>query len=131
MGLIENDPVRSPGPCSQTLQTRDELGKECWPVLQRQPEQAHRHIGRRIFQAGENLTDTRRTLRITQTDYSLQRTVVPLGIDDADLVRLIDEPLNQSSRQCRFATSRGPSNENVATIRWNTHGRPVAALANK
>ena len=72
MGLVKNDPVGSSGPCSQSLQTCDELGKEWWPVLQRQPERIAR------LQSNSRLFLTLAKERGLNTGLSNNTPVVPI-----------------------------------------------------
>src|SRR5690606_33508209 len=106
-------------------QARKELRKERWAVLDRYAEKVDAQVDRGVFENRQDLVDARRAPLIADRHHGLQRTVVAFRIDDADLVRLVDQAFHETGRQRGFAAARRPGDQHVAAVRRNTYGSAV------
>jgi hypothetical protein len=125
MGFVENDPMRSASAGAHGLKARKQLTKKLWSIGERDAQQVdiERDLG--IFQYREDLIDGNRVTLVAERDDVLQRSIVALGINNAQLISALHESLDKPSGDGGFATSRRPGDENIQAIGGHGYQGPV------
>jgi hypothetical protein len=99
VGLVDDHPVGAAHPGAQLLQVEHQRFEVGGPIGQRDAQQVHRGV---LVGRGQNLHhlgDRGRVLGVPQRGNVGQVGEVPLGIDDAELVALLGELLDETAGQ--------------------------------
>ena len=75
----------APGARSQGLEPREELGEEVGALPERDAEQVHDDVRLGVAESVQDLADVGRTHATAHGDDVVQRAVVALRVDDAEL----------------------------------------------
>ena len=117
VGLVHDQPVRPAGPRPHLLQARQQRQEERRPVRERQADQVdHRVLVRGSSAAAAPRRRRGRAARVPSDDGLANVLVVPFGVDDAELVSRLGQPLQQAGGQRRFAAARGAGDQQVGAV---------------
>src|SRR6187200_98684 len=93
MSFIHQNTMRSTGLQTPLLQLRQQFQKEGRAILERKPNQIHDNLRLWSFEGSDHLGDRRASLGISEDDHFLHRRVISFGINDADLITLVNQLL--------------------------------------
>ena len=93
MRLVDDDPVRPPGPDPQRRELRQELEEESRPLLEREAGEVHDDVGVGLLERRQDLLDARRAIGSAEDDGLRERPVIAFRIDDARLIPRRRDPL--------------------------------------
>ena len=130
VGLIENNPMWARGTGSEHSKARKELTEEDWPICELNPEEIDIQVNLRILENGKHFVDAHRMIPIAQSDHSLRRPVIALGIDNADLIVLRYEALHETGDDGGFAAARGSGYQDIYAIRRNRYRDAIRTQSN-
>ncbi len=97
----------------QVLQARQQRQKEGRPVLQRLADQVDDGVLRGIFEQPDHLVHDGRLLVRAQGHRVFEGFVIAFGIDDAELIALLVQPLEDAGGHGRFPAPRGAGDQQV------------------
>jgi hypothetical protein len=129
MRLVDHDPVRATRARAALQQPREQGGKEGGTLLERDAEHVHDHV---LVAGDEQLDDLLglgRRLLVAEHDRVLEGGVVALRVDQAELVPLLGQTLDEARGQRRLAAARGAGQEQPAAVRVHGHGRVAGIVA--
>ena len=126
--LVDDDPVGPAGPGPQLLEARQQSVEEGGPVLDRDTDQVDDGILPGTGQEIEGSLDGGSLLRLAQDDRAFERRVIPLGIDDRELVTGLGEPLQQPGGDRRLAAPRCPRDQDVHSVAVDADLGPILAV---
>jgi len=111
------------------LQVRDQLREELRPIVQRDAEQIDAQVDRGVLEDREDFAHARCARRVAERHHVALGGVVALRVDDAHLIVLADQALDQAGGQGGLAAARGAGDEDVVPVRRQLHRGSVAASA--
>src|SRR5688500_1055107 len=109
MGLVENDPMWAAGSSPHRLQAWEKMPEVLRSVGERYAQQIEIEIQFGILQNGKRLIHGDGMPRASQGKHLGESPVVAFGIDHADLISALDEPLDDPRGDRRLAAPRRTS----------------------
>src|SRR4026207_1808899 len=130
MGLVEQDPMRAAGSSPHRLQAWEKMPEVLRSVGERYSQQIEIEIQLGILENSKRLIHGDGMSRASQGKHLGESPVVAFGIDHADLISALDEPLDDPPGDRRLAAPRRTGNQDVETVRRNGNRLSVQPHAN-